>query len=224
MSLHRNFGRSKLVRLLGGSTSTAVPTAPQDFAERLGRWLNPFDAVKLHATCQAVQALQGGGALPGATQHLARLDAAVQKAHRSLVVAIMADNWPVPETGNETHPVTLRRHAQDLQRQMEATLAGLRTQVWQGLAVVSPRMRQLVELDAAIASVLAGQAPKGWAAVPALVEKQLGSTSPGDAVRLAHQRIWQQALLAELEVRMQPVWGLMEAGATEVKSEVKKSQ
>ncbi len=224
MSLHRNFGRSKLVRLLGGATSTVVPTAPQDFAERLGRWLSPFDAVKLHATCQAVQAFQGGGATPAAVQHLARLDAAVQKAHRSLVAAIMADSWPVPESGDETHPVTLRRHAQDLQRQMEATLAGLRTQVWQGLAVVSPRMRQLVELDAAIAPVLGAQAPKGWAAVPALVEKQLGSMLPGDAVTPAQRQFWQQVLLAELEVRMQPVRGLMEACATEVKSEVKKSQ
>ncbi len=221
MSLSGNWGRSKLVHLLGGTSSGQ--TARQDFAERLAGWLSAFDAVKLHASCQTVRTAQ----VPGrpakdaamALKHLAQLKDKVKKTHQGLEAAIAADNWPVPEDAADAYPAHLRKHAQDLQRQMEATLAPLRAQLWQVMAGVSPRLRQLVELDAALAPVVAGQAQKMWAGVPALIEKQPGANPdlhPAAAVR----RFWQQALLAELEVRMQPLWGLLEAFGSEIETSV----
>ncbi|MEN9383060.1 MAG: hypothetical protein RL323_203 [Pseudomonadota bacterium] len=220
MYLHRSINATQFARLVGGAGVPPQPAGPQDLAERLGAWLNAFDAVKLHATCQAchsARAFKPAPLVADAAHRFTRLNETVQRVHQGLVAAIKADRWP-QETGDEADAALLRKHALELQRLMEAKLTAVRPQVWQAMAGASPRLRQLVELDAAMAQVVEVQAQKSLAHLPALIEKQLKTSAP--AQRLEPQLFWQQVLLAELDLRMQPIWGLMEA----FNNEVNKSQ
>lgn len=120
---------------------------------------------------------------------------------------------------------------QSLQKQMESTLMALRTQVRQKLSKGSPSLRQLVALDAVMVQMLGTREQKLWAAVPVYLERRLthwrqhhertlaASGQEDDPIRWrqaggwihAFQHDMREMLLAELNLRLQPILGLMEA-------------
>lgn len=120
------------------------------------------------------------------------------------------------------------------QREMDAKLGPLRARVRHALAAASPALRQLAALDAALDSILADRERSLFSRVPVLLEKRYGQ------LLKAHQQTYQAlagggqtddpatwllpgawlanfrdellvVLLAELDLRLQPVTGLMEA-------------
>ncbi len=123
-----------------------------------------------------------------------------------------------------------RRHAA-LQRQMEQMVGALRDHVRQQLAGASPRLQKLAVLDAALEKVLAAREQAALARLGRLLEQRFRSA------RKAHERAlqdcgmeddpraweqpggwlhdhaaqWRQALLAERDLRMNPVDGLLAA-------------
>ncbi len=127
--------------------------------------------------------------------------------------------------------VPLRRYHQAHQRDMETHVRSLRARVRDGVAKASPQLQQLVALDGAFDGILRGRETKLLSTIPSLLEKRFHH------LRRAHQQTlrdsqqtdtpdaWTQpgawlarfcnelqaVLLAELDLRLQPVVGLLEA-------------
>lgn len=118
-----------------------------------------------------------------------------------------------------------------LQKQMETAVGALRAQVRQMLSKGSPALRQLVALDAVMEQMLGPREQKLWASVPVYLERRLehwrqhhqqaitGQGGDDDPIRWRQAGGWIAAfehdmrdmMLAELQQRLQPVVGLMEA-------------
>lgn len=208
--LRRLSHRSALVRQLVGYLPTPPDDPRQDLAERLGQWLNVHDAIALHAAHQALPALAPGraAARPGA----ADLPAALQRLRATLQQGIAAP----PALPVEPQDSAFAPHHQrclDQQRRMETAIEPFRAHVRQTLAAASPRLAQLAALDATLERLLGGREQKLLSGVPAFLKarfEQLRQTHPDHWPEPFEQAL-QQALLAELEQRLQPVIGLIEA-------------
>lgn len=127
-----------------------------------------------------------------------------------------------------------RRHLEH-QRRMESRIGALRGQVREALTAATPRLAQLAALDAAMAQAFAEREQRLLATLPALLERRfehlrdahrgaLQGEVPADDPAAgrrpggwpdAFERAWQQVLLAELELRLQPVAGMIEAFSRE---------
>jgi hypothetical protein len=133
---------------------------------------------------------------------------------------------PVPAAPEEmvVDYAAFRQRHLDLQRQMDWMVPPLRVQVREAVAVVSPSLRQLAALDAVWEQLLAGREQKLLATIPALLKhrfEQLRTAQPQqDAPALWRQlggwldkfgKEQQAVMLAELDLRLEPVMGLVEA-------------
>lgn len=234
---HRPFAApSPLVRLLADTASVPPDVARHDFAEQLSLWLGAVDAVVLHATHQSLKAEKGSSPLGATPFSPEALQAHVQAVRAALVARVCepvpaADEGPdsgqlrahPPHTGAEAladagNPdvgfAPFRQHCLGLQHHMALKIATLRAQVRQVLAHADAPMRQLAELDAVWEQLLAPREQKLFSAVPALLEKRHAHLQATAGLgRYAHEH--QAALLAELNVRLLPVVGLVEAFASQ---------
>lgn len=131
------------------------------------------------------------------------------------------------------------RYYQAHQRDLDSNIGLLRTNVRAALSNHSPALRQIAELDAAFVKVLSDRERSLLSMVPALLEKRFGQLrqahlaaraamsdpsaaddpspwmQPGGWLA-AYCRDQQRVLLAELDLRLQPVIGLIEAFSNEV--------
>ena len=192
-----------------------------DFAERLGLWLGTVDAIGVQATHQAVRAMRS--AAPGSLT--ARGAAALSPAEdlqrvRGLLARAISQPFARTADGRPEFKPYADRHV-DLQRQMELAIPPLRAHVREVASGQSARLRQLAALDAAMEQMLAARGQALLAKLPARLKRrfeQLRASAAGDTDEdwlQAFDREWRQALLAELEVRLAPVAGLVEAAADE---------
>jgi hypothetical protein len=112
------------------------------------------------------------------------------------------------------------------QRMLEAKVQNLHLQVRDAAAMLSPRLAQLCFLDAALGDTLAAHARNAFSYTPRLLElrfrkllEQYRQQAIGDGSALTPWARWQQQfqrelrdmLLAELEARLLPTLGLVEA-------------
>lgn len=124
-----------------------------------------------------------------------------------------------------------RRFYEAHQRDMELSIQPLRTNVREALAKASPRQRKLAELDVALEKILRERESKLLAKVPLLLKKHFEQLFKEHQQKLVDTQQadnpagWTQAgawlarfcndmqilLLAELELRLQPAMGLIEA-------------
>jgi hypothetical protein len=124
-----------------------------------------------------------------------------------------------------------RRFYEAYQRDMEASIQPLRANVRAAVAKASPRLRKLADLDATLGKILRDRESKLLAKVPALLKKRFEQLFKAHQQRLADTRQaddpagWMKAggwlarfckdlqmlLLAEVELRLQPTMGLIEA-------------
>ncbi|MEO5796914.1 MAG: DUF3348 family protein, partial [Rhodoferax sp.] len=140
---------------------------------------------------------------------------------------------PVPVPAAPAEPVAdyalFRQRHLDLQRQMEWMIPPLRIRVREAVASVSPALRQLAALDAVWEQLLAAREQKSLATIPALLKnrfEQLRTThQQADQPALRQQaggwldrfdKEQQAVLLAELDLRLEPVMGLVEAFQREI--------
>lgn len=120
-----------------------------------------------------------------------------------------------------------------VQKQMDTRLAALRVQLRQSLAAGPPALRQLAALDAVMEQMLGAHEQRLWASLPSHLERRMvqlrtayqqrleaaGHEDEASRWRLPGGWLWsfendQRALLlAELQVRLQPLSGLVEAVA-----------
>ena len=108
------------------------------------------------------------------------------------------------------------------QRQFDLSIQNLRAQVRKGAAGLSPELAQLAALDAMLGTTVTSHARKCYAAIPKLLHQhfaqlhreyqtaQQGQQSPADFIEPFCQQM-RDILLAEIEDRLLPVLGLIEA-------------
>ncbi len=223
--MRSDFSRPRLVRLLGAWAPVSAVEG-LDFAERLGLWVGAFDAIGLQAALRAPRAMPAPAAATRAqASRLQALQAQQQRVRQALAHAIDQD----PLAGHPAQPAYApfqRRHG-ELQRHMEQMLAPLRAQVRLALGEASPALQQLAALDAVVEAMLAPREQQHLAGVPALLARRFEqcraaarapqlALAEGDApadtdwVRVFEQD-WRQVLLAELDLRLEPVLGLLAA-------------
>jgi len=150
-------------------------------------------------------------------KHVAAVDAPSPRAPRLAAFqreAAAAAVTPEPVVEFALH----RQRYLDQQRKMELMIGPLRAHVQQTLLAASPELRQLAELDAMWEQMLEVREQKLLGGVPAMLKQrfeQLRKTHQDDAVPgkwlAAFGHELQEVLLAELDTRLQPVLGLIEA-------------
>lgn len=221
--------------------SGSVAEPGLDFAERLALWVSAFDAIKLQAAQRPARAMPSAPARQVATaagalqDQLQRVRAALAHAMGQDPVALAGADPLVP-----AYAPFQRRHS-ELQRHMEQMLLPLREQARLALSQAGGALADLARLDAALGDMLAPREQQLLATLPARLawrfeqlrqqasEPQLNLSDaptgeavpdhpPAPAWLSAFARDWHQALLAELDVRLEPVNGLLAALNNELKS------
>lgn len=208
---------ARLVRLLAEQAEAEAEAADvqQTMGERLGLWLNWTDAIALAAALNG-----GGGAAPPAVRR-----SAVPAAHAAVLqecgrvradLARLIATDCVFRSDQEAGFGPYRRSCLALQRAMEAGIHPLRAQVRAAMAGLSPDLGRMAALDAVLHETLGARERQLLATVPLWLERVF------ERQRLALQETpaeWlaafcgdmQAVLLAELELRLMPVEGMMEA-------------
>ena len=202
--------------------------AAQQSVESVGVWATQQDCrSRAEALRQEAERLRAG-----LLQETQLTDVPGGRGRRIAAPAQPTEPTPEPET--EYAPYQ-RRYGQ-LQRQMEQRVAALRASVRQQLSAASPRLRQLAILDAAFDQTLDARSQRLLSGLPSLLERRfeqlhrarqahLGAAGPahelvgralgGRWLALFNQE-WREALAAELDCRLQPVLGMIEAMSNEV--------
>lgn len=227
--------------LAGLATADETASPQGAIAQRLGQWLDWTDAIPLStvlgsAAVPAAGAGAGAGARTGtaassapakaataataATAALARVRAELSRAITAEAVFTAArpaaaghEAGDAADGADRDAFAPYRRSCQRLQRAMAGRIAPLRQQVRATLGQASPRLARLAALDAVMDEWLAARERSLLDKVPALLERrcgQLRQQAPQDwPARLGAEV--QDVLLAELDVRLQAVEGLIEA-------------
>lgn len=236
--LRSDFSSSKLVGLLGEWAPVDVEASGMDFAERLSLWLNAFDAIGLQAAHQSLHGIRTAAPQPagGRPHRPSAIAEDFRRLRASLAHAIAQEPLRARVAADAAYAVYHQRHL-ELQRRMEQMIGPLRDHARQVLATVSPRLRQLAALDAVLEQVIAPREQLLLPTVAALMERrfeQLRLAQPGPEAARQHEDAarddsdgwlhvfcgeWREALLAELDLRLEPLAGLVEALGNELKNQ-----
>ena len=238
MSPSARLGTPPLVRLLQELVPGDADRAPADVAARLGDWLGAMDSIKLEGALQAITAFGAQARSPGQP-----VDAPVLQQELTQLGALLSrmfsapgDTTLPPEHAGEYAP-HLKRFV-ELQKQMEQRVGALRNRLHQLLGKGSPRLRQLVALDAALHQLMGDREHKLLGNVPVLLERRFNARRDAHQARLAalgqtddpttwrlpggwldtFQRDMRDVLQAELQLRLQPLQGLIEAAQEDLSS------
>lgn len=228
LSLHTSFHSSHLVRLLAELEliAPAPATAPAaalslTLAERLSYWLGWTDAIPLStalgtpvaASAAPASSAATAGTAPGASAPTAAAratKAAYERVRDELARAISQDAlWTAkPSDPCDLAPYRRQIHAQIHvhQRAMTARIGPLRDRVRAALQTASADLARLAALDAVLDRTLGPREHQLLESLATRLERQLHTRPASDWGRLVHS-----VLLAELELRLQPIAGLIEA-------------
>lgn len=203
-----------LARLLLQWGVAPVPLKP--VAERLGAGLGWADAIGLSQVLAAPPATGrqcGAAARDWASAALERLQGDLANAFDDALLARDAAE-PAPEGVPLADLLApFRLHHSQQQRSMAARIATLRERLRPHLAETSGALARLAQLDAMFEHATAAQERSRLAGLPALLTKR------AESHHAAQPRGWrapfwadlQRLLHAELDLRLQPVLGLIEA-------------
>lgn len=216
---------SRLIRFLSDLAVADIEAAHRDFADRLGQLLDFGDSIVL---ADALKQRRTWVAAPGTTS-AAMVRAEFLSVQERLVSTVVnsctsgLDNprirWPaVARTDSQPASVEpYRRFYVALQRDLDASIRNLRTTVRDVISGLSEPLSQLAAIDVALEDTLWDHTRAFFAVIPAFLEKRFehlftgeSSVSPLNGLE-QFRRECQGLLLAELEVRLQPALGLLEA-------------
>jgi hypothetical protein len=243
--LNPAFASTPLVRLLSQWTPAAPPGAGAGLGEQLAQWVSAFDAISLHTAHRAIQALGTAPARRPATSAGAAPPAALAQDFAQVRSQQARAIAQAPALPNEFTYAPYRRRHLELQRQMGLAVDALRQRVRDALACASPALQQLAALDAAMDKVLAPREQALLPVAVAVLERRFGQLQAAHLKALADARQalpegseateddpllwrrpgawlhgfeqdWHQALCAELDLRLEPVAGLIEATGIEL--------
>ena len=200
--MRSTFGSSSLVRQLAAWAPADAEAPGMDVAERLSLWFGAFDAITLQGLHQQLRAITS----PASDRTRTRTPAELAEEYRQVrgVLAKMVAR-PVEMTSDAPRYADYERRHQQLQRQMEQMIAALRDHARQACAKRSASLRQLAVLDAAFEQLLARREQTLLPRSAALLKPRFDGGSD------TFVETWRQALLAELDLRLEPVAGLLAA-------------
>lgn len=225
-----HFHSSKLVRILSDLAVVEPVESGGAFAEKLGQWVDIAGAITLRAAQAANPPATPSGAPSVASvamgEEFARMRATLENsiAKRGLPSAVATTYEPY------------RRYYLAHQRDMDLNVGQVRAKVRDRLVKAAPALKQLADLDAALDAILADRESKLFAKVPWLLERRFEQLLEGHQQRLLGTQqadnpdgwmkpgAWlarfchelQMVLLAELDIRLQPTLGLIEAFNNEI--------
>ncbi|SAK48004.1 hypothetical protein AWB76_01127 [Caballeronia temeraria] len=219
------FSGPALVRLLAHFADLDVQEPAQSLADRLSQWLGWTDAIALSTALAAdPPAMSGARSVPRDVEEecarvrsslagaFAREEAAARRRHRAPVQP-SPDDPPVDYAD-------FRQRYMSLQQAMESDIGALRTRLRSMLATKSSDMARLAVVDAMIEQALSARERSLLSNVPALLGKHFErlksahaatETSAPNAWLDVFRKDLQSVLLAELDVRFQPIEGLLVA-------------
>ncbi|KAB2896797.1 MAG: DUF3348 domain-containing protein, partial [Burkholderiaceae bacterium] len=219
---------SALMRLLAGLTDPQVRWSESRaaFADGLSQWTGWADAIALSAALDRPLAKSptSGDEEPFRYEEAY---AEYQRVRALLARAIVREATAVGrsplDAGLGFSPY--RQCYVARQQAMDVAIGPLREQVRAALAAGTPELARLAAVDTVMAQVLSNQERRLLATVPLLLEKHFGRlraaqvSGAGDGPGFSEDGTWldlfrqdlQAVLLAELELRLQPVEGLVEA-------------
>ena len=231
-----HFGSAGFIRRLADLTGPDASAAAQPglpLVDRLGPWLGWADAISLAAALDGVAPRQDDPdpRRPAADEELA---GRCTQVRANLAAAIDAEQPSArphrpPHADRHAAPATAqdpadfgpwRRHYAARQRTMETAIAPLRLDLRAALAARSPALGRLAELDAVMDNVLGPRERSLLAGVPTRLERRhvqllrahgAADAAPAPAWLALFLRDLQDLLRAELDLRMQPVDGLLSA-------------
>jgi len=234
------FSGPTLIRLLARLTDADVPDDRQSLADRLSQWLGWTDAITLSSALNGNAPVVASAARAGARaaeNECARVRAALTNAITDdSVFAVLKQRGPAGASApgsaadaSVDYSVFRQRYL-FMQREMETAIGTLRERLRVALAARTPEMARLAMVDAVMERALGPREQSLLSAIPALLAKYVdrlrraeeAATADTQASDLAHEqthRAWldvfrkdmQSVLLAEMEVRFQPVEGLLAA-------------
>ncbi|SAK45627.1 hypothetical protein AWB80_00934 [Caballeronia pedi] len=219
------FSGPALVRLLAHFADLDVHEPAESLSDRLSQWLGWTDAIALStALATDPPAVPAARSAPrdmdedcarvrtSLASALAREEAAARRRHRAPVQA-----------SQEEPPVDyadFRQRYLSLQQAMDTDIGALRTRLRSMLAARSPDMARLAVVDAVMEQALSARERSLLTNVPALLGKHFErlkrahaadeTSAPGAWLDLFRKDL-QSVLLAELDVRFQPIEGLLAA-------------
>jgi hypothetical protein len=189
--------------------SSAVPIDPQSLAEELQR---------VRATL---------------TKSITTVESALPSRGRADHSSHVAAPVPVIPLDPAAEFAMLHQRYSEQQRRMEMSVDALRARAREVLAQASPELAQLAALDGVVDKMLGGREQHLLSTVPAFLKKRFeqlrrqaaaeaaADTEPlfGETPKPSQQPTWlvqltaefEQALLAELDLRLQPIAGMAEA-------------
>jgi hypothetical protein len=234
-----NFHSSPLIRTLADLAviETAGPAAA--LGEKLGLWIDFADAISLTGvlnagTLDAPSSRMGSSVADEFAKSRAGLEAAITKSSSPNTGRTRAElSLPALDEPLDDPKLyaPLRRYHLAHQRDMENSVRLVRAKVRDGVAASAPQLLQLVALDAAFEGILVEREARLLSTIPSLMEKRFNQlrkaylqtlqTQPADDKPALWMKpgAWlarfctelQTVLLAELDLRLQPAVGLLEA-------------
>ncbi|PYE22251.1 uncharacterized protein DUF3348 [Paraburkholderia silvatlantica] len=223
-----------LVRLLARFGDAEVPESRQSISDHLSQWLGWTDAIAL-STALSVQA---PGGEPATRVGASAEQSQSERVRAALRKAIAGEGAPARRDGRRTQAASqpadvepdfadFRQRYLALQQAMETDIAALRARLRAALAARAPALARLATVDTVMEQALGARERSLLAGVPALLgahfERQRAAaateSSGRSAAEGAARNAWlagfrkdmQSVLLAELEIRFQPVEGLLAA-------------
>ena len=212
------------IRLLARFGDADLPRTPPVLTERLAQWFDWNRAITLsRALDNRLPEAEAGADFDDAQ------DAECARVRRSLLDAIDADIDLAPPKRRDASAAAIdpgflpyRQHCLAMQRAMQAATGQLRGRLRDMLARQSPAKARLAEVDAVMELTLSPREYKLLAGVPLLLGQHFdrlraGATAPGQAGAASaawldvFHRDMQDVLQAELDVRFQPIEGLLAA-------------
>ncbi len=223
---------SAFVRALAALDDAPIAPAPDAFAQRLAQWLAWTDAFRLSAALgggtprAGVPGVGGRAALAADERELARVRAALAKTCADTLDGEVGQRRiDRPRAGAAAAPeapidfITLRQRYARCQRAMETQIAPLRRRLRASLAGRSPALARLAELDTVMEQVVGARERALLAGVARRLEPRFEQLRgmhgeapiPHASGPARFRREMRGLLLAELDLRLQPVEGLLEA-------------
>lgn len=195
------------IRLLAGFADGPLPANSPDISDRLSQWVDWNRAVALSRALD--------GRLPAVPADAPRFDAAEQaecvRIRSVLAESIVAAPDPRRAPAADADDYTAhRQRCVSLQRSMQAATGRLRGRLRDMLCQASPELARLAEVDAVMEQTLSPREQSLLATVPALLGQHFERLRAAALLARFHQDM-QDVLLAELDVRFQPIEGLLAA-------------
>ncbi len=228
-SLARDVRRSPLtgsafVRALAALADAPAPACQDAFAQRLSGWFDWTHAFSLSAALgdaserSAVPAFGGQGALQADEREFARVRSALAKSIADATAGAAAPRRGARATAAVDQPVDFaawRERYARCQLAMETQIVPLRRRLRSTLADRSAALARLAELDIVMEQVVGAQERALLAGVAVRLEPHFdalrqASSEAGPWLDRFRQEM-RGLLLAELELRLQPVEGLLQA-------------